>query len=100
MAADVDARIAAFIRAGRRRKVIAFAAGGVVSVLLGLAALVVAIYAHDDRSHGRDHEAGVLGLACIISGVGLFWKAYRIARRQIDDAEVSNKDPLERVRFL
>jgi uncharacterized membrane protein HdeD (DUF308 family) len=84
-----DAAIAEFHRAARKKKAVIFGVGGVLSLVFGVLALVLAFSLDPPEGTTRRYEWRLvaLGVALIIAGGSFGVASYRIGSGQIDDVE-------------
>jgi len=82
-----DAAIAEFHAAARRRQVRIFAVAGAISILIGIAVIVIAILAGnaiEDRPYQQstryEIRTIIFGIAFVVGGAGFGWKALRTRR--------------------
>ncbi len=87
---DLDAEIAEFHRAARKRKARVFAVAAVVSILIGVAAIIVSVTVTEPDAPGvaKHYEIRtvLVGIGFVVFGVFSAVNAYRIGTGQIDDA--------------
>jgi hypothetical protein len=83
-----DAAIEEFHRAERRRKAKVFGIAGIVSIVLGIGAMIVAFSAGEPGA-GLRFEVKTLAVAIglVIMGGSFLFNAYRIGTGQIADVE-------------
>jgi uncharacterized membrane protein HdeD (DUF308 family) len=84
-----EAAIAEFSRAERRRKARVYCVGGIVALLLGVAAIVVAFAAIDPETQVRRFEvkALVAGVVLVLTGGSFLSAAWKIGTGRVLDVE-------------
>jgi hypothetical protein len=93
-APDVDAEIAAFHRAARKRKARVYGVAAAVLIAVGAILLIVAFSAEprSEVTAGIEQRyelrAIVLGVAVVAAGAFSGYNAYRIGTGQVDDVDV------------
>ena len=84
---DIDAEIAEFHRAARRRKAWIFGIAGTLSIALGIAILAVWYSSIEPQYHYGEGRVLFGGIAFVLSGLGMAWNAYRIGSGRINDVD-------------
>lgn len=86
---NVDAEIAEFHRAARRRKAVIFGVAAAVMIAVGLAALALGLLAPglDRGVIIYDLRVIVVGAAVLIAGIGSAIKAFRVGTGRVLDVD-------------
>jgi hypothetical protein len=86
---DIEAQIAEFTRAERRRKARVYAIGGIVLVLLGIGALIVALTVGEPETGSARYEIKVLvaGIVLTLTGGAFLVSSWRIGTGRVADVD-------------
>ena len=86
---NIDAAIAEFHRAARRKKAMVFGVAAVCAIAIGVLLLVIGVFVEAPAAR-YEVKTLFLGGALVVVGLGAALSAYRLATGQVDDAELGS----------